>query len=568
MAVRSAVRGSTSTSANVPPIDAVDVLASVGEVAYRRSIAEDTLVWSGDVKAVHGLRPEAVATGRAFAAHHDPASPTSRHDAVFGDRAADRGDGVSFEVEYGLRPLGQGWPILWVEDCGRWYGDGTPGPRRVVGIVRVVTDRHERETRLAFRSSHDELTGFFNRARLLELLAEALASAERFQSGAALMVIAIDNFRLINDCYGFDVADQVLAATARRIASRLRGGDAIGRFSGNKLAVILRDGTEQSMATAANRFLKVAREEVVATGSGAIAVSVSIGGVTLPRNARSVGEAIARAEESLSEARQSGQGRFVPYVRSPRREEERQANAALSSELIAALAAGRLRLAYQPVVDAVTRRPAFHEALLRLERDTGEVVQACQFMPLAERLGVSRLLDQRSLELALQALERAPALRLSLNVSPATAGEPAWLSALAAAVRGQPAMAERLTVEITESSAIRNLDEAVAFVCAVRDLGCAVAIDDLGAGYTSFRNLRQLGIDIVKIDGAFVENLRTSRDDQVFVTTLATLARNFDLKTVAERVGDEDSIKFLIGLGVNYLQGDLVGVPSLDLPQP
>ena len=546
---------------------ALAILSSLGEVAYRWSIDDDRLYWDGDVQSVLGTPADEISTGRLYAALLDPDNTDSRHDAVFLTGSGDRGTGAPFQVEYALRPGGPDQPIVWIEDSGRWHGDGSPLPKRVVGIIRVVSDRHEREQRLTFRSSHDELTGFYNRARLIELLEDTLISTKRFRGSAGFMLIAIDSFRLINDSYGFEIGDQVLAVMAKRAASRLRGADAIGRFSGNKLGVVLRDCSEETMAVAAERFLSVAREEVITTDNGAIAVSISIGGVTLPRNAGTVNEATARAEEALHQARQMGQGRFRPFVYSQDRQEERRANSALSNELIQALREDRMRLAFQPIVGISNRQPVLYECLLRLEQADGRITEARSFMPLSERLGLSRLLDRRALELTLEALEARPDIILSVNVTAETATEAEWLARLEEAGSQNPDIARRLVVEITETTAIRNLDEASQFVSAVKKIGCTVAIDDFGAGYSSFRILRQLDIDVVKIDGDYIKNLAADEDDQTFVRTLIALAKHFRMKTVAEWIRDDKSAALLAEWGADYLQGDLTGSPILEVSE-
>ena len=129
-------------------------------------------------------------------------------------------------------------------------------------------------------------------------------------------------------------------------------------------------------------------------------------------------------------------------------------------------------------------------------------------------------------------------------------------------LRAHAGVAERLTVEITETTAIQDIDETRGFVARVKDLGCRIAIDDFGAGYTSFRNLRKLGVDLVKIDGAFVQNLRRSEDDRAFVHTLIDLARRLGLETVAEWVQDEEAAAILADWGCDYIQGALVGLAS------
>jgi len=187
-------------------------------------------------------------------------------------------------------------------------------------------------------------------------------------------------------------------------------------------------------------------------------------------------------------------------------------------------------------------------------------------VPLAERLGLVRLLDHRVLELVLGELITAPELNASLNVSAPSAVDPDWWSALVAMLNAHQGVAERLTLEITETAAIHDVDEMRGFVARAKDLGCGIAIDDFGAGYTSFRNLRKLGVDMVKIDGAFVQNLTRSEDDRAFVHTLVDLARRLGLKTVAEWVQDEAAAAILAGWGCDYLQGALVGLASTERP--
>ena len=172
------------------------------------------------------------------------------------------------------------------------------------------------------------------------------------------------------------------------------------------------------------------------------------------------------------------------------------------------------------------------------------------------------MLDHRVLELVVNELAEAPDLRASVNVSPASTIDPDWWAGLGALLRAHASAAERLIIEITETAAIQDIDDTRGFVTRVKDLGCRIAIDDFGAGYTSFRNLRKLGVDIVKIDGAFVQNIIKSEDDRAFVHTLIDLARRLGLKTVAEWVQDEQAALTLADWGCDYLQGALVGLAS------
>jgi EAL domain-containing protein (putative c-di-GMP-specific phosphodiesterase class I) len=194
------------------------------------------------------------------------------------------------------------------------------------------------------------------------------------------------------------------------------------------------------------------------------------------------------------------------------------------------------------------------------------MIPAQSVIPAAERLGLINLIDHRVLELVIDQLGAAPDLRASVNVSPASTADPEWWVRLVSLLRTQRDVAERLIIEITEMSAIHNIDDTRGFVTRLKDLGCRIAIDDFGAGYTSFRNLRKLGVDIIKIDGEFVQNLSRSTDDRAFVHTMIDLGHRLGLKVVAEWVQDEASANMLAAWGCDYLQGELSGRATLRHP--
>jgi EAL domain-containing protein (putative c-di-GMP-specific phosphodiesterase class I) len=295
-------------------------------------------------------------------------------------------------------------------------------------------------------------------------------------------------------------------------------------------------------------------------------VTVSIGAITIPRYARNADEAINRAQETLDGAKRRRAGSFALWRPNVERDAQRRVNIRVTDEIVTALNERRIVAAFEPVVEARSRQPAFYECLVRMEQEDGQALLAPDIVPVAERLGLIRLVDHRVLELAVAELAASPNVRLSLNISPDTTMDPDWWTGIESLMLAYPGAGERLIVEITETVAIQDIDDVRGFVTRLKNFGSQIAIDDFGAGYTSFRNLRKLGVDIVKIDGAFVQNIARSADDRAFVHTLIDLANRLQIKTVAEWVQDEEAAVMLREWGCDYIQGRLIGLASPERP--
>jgi len=550
-------------------IDLSLVLNTVGEAVYEWDIGSDNILWSDSgPKVLQVDGPEAIATGRQMGQLFEKNNPNSLYNTIMKSERVDHGDGVPYELYYVLFPRGRNTTkMLWLEDFGRWYSDADGRPSHARGLIRMVTDRRERELKLDFTGRHDELTGRLNRASLGEALEQALANATKPQQPAcAFLIVAIDNLAMLNDAFGFDKSDEVICEVAERLHSKLRRKDVIGRHSGNKFGIMLSNCKEGDMEMASKRLMSAVRDAPIETGVGPVSVTVSVGGVSLPRYATTTQKAMTCAQEALEEAKTKHRDAFVAYHQSSQRESARRRNILVADEIIAALNEGRIRIAYQPIVYTKSTRPAFYECLVRMESTDGELIGAGAFVPAAERLGLMRLLDLRVLELAIATLIDTPGFNLAINISAATAVDSVWLDHLRAYMQINPDLAKRLIVEITETTMIHDVGESSRFVKNLHDLGCKVALDDFGAGYTSFRNLKNLNVDLVKLDGAFVANLRNEPDNQFFVKTFIDLARNFGLATVAEWVENEEDAAMLRSWDVDFLQGFLYGQPELELP--
>ncbi|TQS71453.1 EAL domain-containing protein [Rhodobacteraceae bacterium] len=224
-------------------------------------------------------------------------------------------------------------------------------------------------------------------------------------------------------------------------------------------------------------------------------------------------------------------------------------------------------LAYQPVVQG--RRPeqiAFYEGLLRVLDDRGCVLPAKNFIDAVENTPLGRELDIMALELGLAALKSQPNLRLSINMSVRSIGHPGWMKALNSGLAADETVAERLILEITESSAMEMPELVAVFMQDLQARGVCFALDDFGAGQTSFRYLREFYFDILKIDGQFIKDIARSPDNQVLTEALISVARHFDMLTVAENVENADDAAFLAAGGIDCMQGYHFGMPTISPP--
>jgi len=232
-----------------------------------------------------------------------------------------------------------------------------------------------------------------------------------------------------------------------------------------------------------------------------------------------------------------------------------------------ALERGDVVLAYQPVVPAGNvKSVAFYEGLIRILDDTGRVIPAGDFMGVVENQDLGRLIDCASLRAGLRTLKQVPGLRLSINMSARSIGYPQWKQILNRALHSDPHVAERLILEITESSAMQMPELVTVFMAELQEKGITFALDDFGAGHTAFRYLKDFYFDIVKIDGQFIRNVHQDPNNQVLTQALISIAGHFDMFTVAEAVETPDEAAWLAAAGLDCLQGYLFGAPSLTPP--
>lgn len=533
-----------------------------GDMAYAWDFADDTIAWAGS--AAELLGPDLVG-GEALRARIEAEDRARRRLAL----SQHIETGATYDCDYRLRLADGG--VHWVHDRGRVERGDDGMPLRLRGVLRLIDRRKAYEVELEHQAHFDPLTGLVNRHRLRETLSRATSDADAFNRFAIYLAVGIDKLGLVNDAMGHAVADAVVLEVARRLQLVLRPGDAVGRVGGDIFGVVLPHCPEGSMAHVAEKLLRAVRATPVATPAGPVHVTVSVGGLSVGFDDCGVDEVMTRAETALHEAKRQGRDCFWPAHATSAQQSELRNALSVGQTVKAALQGGALRFAFQPVIGADgasggSGGVAFYECLLRMVGADGVPLAAGAFMPAVERLGMARRLDHHTLDLAVRELEDSDDVVLALNLSATTTADRTWLSALEGRIGGRPGLARRLIVEITETAAIEDLEETAAFLTAVRSLGCRTALDDFGAGYLSYRHLKALPVDIVKIDGSFVRELKEGPDALLFIRTLVGLAKGFGLTTVAECVEDDWQADILRRERVCLLQGYRFGRPSLDRP--
>jgi diguanylate cyclase (GGDEF)-like protein len=533
-------------------------ISGAGLVTFSWTIADDVIVWDGARQILPNQNgTDNINRGRTLLSFAN-ADGRSKLTSIINTKSHDVAP-FDIDIEF-ASAMGS----VWFTIVGTRIPTATGAAERLTGVAREITERKREAQRLSYLATRDELTGQLNRNALRMELAQVIDTAKAQERNCAFLVASIDRLAMINDNYGFDAADEVIVAGGERLARTLRSTDVIGRTAGNKFGVILRNCSERELALVADRLRASVRDRTIDTRSGMVSATCSVGAVLLPQGASSSQEAMLRAEETLTRARSAGRDGFAVYAASPQLETARLRLMGIGDEVVAALKDDRLVFAYQPIIDAKTRLVTHHECLLRMRTPDGTVMAAGHFIPAAEQLGLVRLVDRRALEMTVAQLHEHQNIVLGVNVSGTTASDPSWLKSFIDYVRANAAVAKRMIVELTETAALHHFEENANFVSQLRELGCRVAIDDFGAGYTSFRNLQMLHIDMVKIDGTYVQGLVTSPDNQIFVRTLVDLAKNFNLKTVAEWVGSAEDAALLESFGIDYFQGFHFGQPVLD----
>lgn len=377
-------------------------------------------------------------------------------------------------------------------------------------------------------------------------------------SSGALLIATLNNLAMVVNAYGHQSTEEIIAQLHGALAEILPAESTIERIHRDQFGIIVSPCTVEEVALHVRNVNDTIRHFGTRTRISGVHLTATVASVDFPGTAATAMDVLDAAYVALRNGTVS-QHSSLDTIKGEAARNRQQMG--LASYLRTAISEHRLRLAYQPVIESRTGAIGHYEALLRVVGEDGKISSAGALVPIAERMDLIDIIDLEVLDLVVAELVTFPSLTLALNVSNLTTDNPAWMDRITHLLKDKPSVAARLIVEITETAAQRDLRRTAYFVAAVQALGCQVALDDFGSGYTSFRQLKALSVDMIKIDGAFVKDLVDNADNRFFVKTLLDFTNGFGLRSVAEFVENGETAKMLMELGVEYMQGYYFGRP-------
>ena len=436
-----------------------------------------------------------------------------------------------------------------------------PARARIEGVSIIARDNTERrrlERQLRHLADHDALTGLHNRRRFDEELGRSIANALRFGEGSALVLVDIDDFKYVNDTLGHAAGDELLRSIAAMLQRRARATDVLARVGGDEFALLLARASGEEARRVAADLVQMARDHAVALGGELVRTTVSVGAVAFDARSGSGEDVLIAADRAMYEAKAQGRDRYVVYTDVTTG--AGRAQMPWEQRIRRALDNDAFVLHCQPILTLSSGAVEHYELLLRLRESDGTLTFPGAFLDVAERLGLIHAIDQWVVRQAIALAAAHPELTFAVNVSGASMDDHDLLALVRRELDRSGSDPSRLVFEITETATVARMDDARRFAEAVTGLGCRLAIDDFGTGFGSFFYFKHLPVSYLKIDGDFIANPR-SRTDELVIEAIVGMARGLGKRTIAEFVGDDETLALLSALGVDFAQGYHVGRP-------
>jgi diguanylate cyclase (GGDEF)-like protein/PAS domain S-box-containing protein len=475
-----------------------------------------------------------------------------------------RESGDPFVFEYRL--LARDGRTVWFRDSAIVLTDSHGRPEHIQGVMLDITDRKIAEERIAFLAYHDKLTGLPNRTMFDELLGLALARARRYELGVVVVTVDLDDFKLVNDSLGHEAGDRILVQFAQRLSDATRETDLVARPGGDEFLLLLADldraptqGGHESVSVAAESVALRIREALrtpFTVGDTELYVTASLGISAFPDDAVDAPMLLKNAETAMFRSKRSGPGGYVFHAKD---DADSIVRLSLSTRLRRAVEQEQWMLHYQPLIDLRNAEMTGVEALIRWPEPNGGLVQPGDFIPLAEEMGLIEEIGAWVIdEVCRQGRawrEQGLDLDISFNLSPRQLWQADIADRIVDPILGSGMDPSRVTVEITESTAMTNPDRTLGILHELHARGLRLAIDDFGTGYSSLARLRYMPVNVLKIDRSFVRELDRDEQNASMVSAMVALASNLGMTPLAEGIETEQEWRALTDRGCERGQG-------------
>lgn len=451
---------------------------------------------------------------------------------------------------------------------------------KLLMVATDISEQRQLTELLSYQATHDTLTELYNRREFERQVQRALFGIGKGEPTFALVYMDLDQFKLINDTSGHLAGDQLLSQLALVMAGQLRGGDILARLGGDEFGILVHETSPEGAKALAERLRARIESYIYVWQERSYTISASLGVVLLDRAGMTLADVLSHADAACYMAKDRGRNRVHFYSDQDDETVRRRGEMEWANRLRGVIEENRLLLDYQEVLP-LQGQPAegqhgpegpHIELLIRLLDEDGRVVMPGAFLPAAERYGMMPLLDRWVIGEAIAHFDqlhvsgRAPG-RCSLNLAATTLDDDGLAQFVLDLIEQHGVEPSRLCFEITETEAVRNLARAVRFIDRLRSVGCQVALDDFGAGMSSFGYLKTLPVDVIKIDGSFIRDLDTDSMSRAIIHAITDIGHQLGLDVVAEWVASEESVVTLREIGVDYGQGFALHRPERVLYQ-
>ncbi len=476
-------------------------------------------------------------------------------------------DGHKSEPSIEFRKICKNGTSLWVQMRTSLIPGDTAEEKNLLIVCRDITETRKLSEQLVYQASHDDLTNLINRREFEKRLLRVLSEDRRSEDTHALCYLDLDQFKIINDACGHLAGDELLRQVASVLSSQVRSRDTLARLGGDEFAVLMEHCSIEQADQLANRFRKVIEDFRFHWKARRFSIGVSIGVVPINESITTLEQVMGFADSACYAAKDAGRNRVFVYRPDDATVEHHAGEMHWASKIAVALEQNRFLLYAQPIfpIDDTDSNGSY-EILVRLKETSGVIVRPGAFLPSAERFNLSNKLDKWVFESTLnwftsQNIALNKLTSCSINLSGLSLSDESFLEFVEKTLDESGFPCTKLCFEITETAAISNLARATIFIKRLKEKGCQFALDDFGSGLSSYGYLKNLPVDIIKIDGTFIRNIEHNAIDKAVVKSICEIATLMNKKITAEYVESDAALDILRGLGVHYVQGNHLSAP-------